>query len=381
MIVPLFAAFLAIALSVHLLTGAMTAARYLSKRPIRPTAVGDDALPFISLLRPVCGVDAFDRETLASSFAQDYPAYEIVFCAETEDDPAVALVRALIAEHPGAEARLLIGDEVISGNPKLNNLYKGYLQAKSDWISMTDSNLLLPPDYLRQLMAVWRAGTGVVSAPALGTRPQNLWGEVECAFLNTNQARWQLASDTLGFGFAQGKTLFTRKSIIEAGGGLPALGRDLAEDVRMTKLVRGQGLKVRLARRLFAQPIGTRRPEQVWGRQLRWSRVRRDGFPAIFAIEILQGPILPFAALAGLVALGAAPAWALAGFPMLWYGAELLLARVAGWSRGPRYLLAMVLRDAMLPAIWAATWAGRGISWRGHEMAPDATEVAAGRAD
>lgn len=368
MITALLAAYLCIALGVHLLTGALAGARYLTRRG--PERTGGD-LPVISLIRPVCGVDTFDHETLASSFTQDYPHYEILFCAESESDPAVALVRALIADHPGAEARLLIGDEVISGNPKLNNVYKGYLQAKSDWLSITDSNLLLPPDYLRQLVSEWRADTGVVSTPAAGTRPGNLWGAVECAFLNTNQARWQLAADALGMGFAQGKTLFTRRSVIEAGGGLAELGRDLAEDVATTKLVRSQGLKVRLTRRLFAQPIGTRRPGQVWGRQLRWSRIRRDGFPAIFAIEILQGSFLPFAALAGLVALGAAPGWTLAALTLIWYGSELLLARIARWPGGRRDLLAMILRDAMLPAIWLATWTGRTISWRGREMAPD----------
>ena len=85
-------------IGLHLVSALLTARRYL--RPL-PPGKPDAALPFVSLIRPVCGVDAFDRETLGSSFGQDYPAYEILFCAASDDDPAVALVRDLIAAHPG----------------------------------------------------------------------------------------------------------------------------------------------------------------------------------------------------------------------------------------------------------------------------------------
>jgi ceramide glucosyltransferase len=52
----------------------------------------------------------------------------------------------------------------------------------------------------------------------------------------------------------------------------------------------------------------------------------------------------------------------------LWYGAEVALARMAGWPAGPRDLVAMALRDLMQPAIWASTWARRGFEWRGNAM-------------
>lgn len=321
--------------------------------------------PFITLLRPVCGLDPFDEETLGSSFTLDYPDYEVIFCAARESDPAVALVRRLTAAHPGVPAQLLIGEDLISTNPKLNNLAKGWAVARGDYIAMTDSNLMLPRDYFQRLLTAWTPGTGLVTSPPAGLRPGNLWGAVECAFLNSFQARWQLASDALGNGFAQGKTLFWRRDVLDGAGGLATLGRNLAEDVASTKVVRDQGLQVRLTRTPFAQPIGSRSARAVWDRQLRWSRVRRDGFPGLFALEILVGPVVPMLALAVV-----APLWLLPAL-VLWYGAEVILARVAGWPAGPRDLLAMVLRDLALPALWAATWARRGFEWRGTAMAAE----------
>lgn len=355
----------AVPLAAHLGSAAFAASR--ARR--RGAAPGTPFRPFISLLRPVKGLDAFDLETLESSFAQDYPGYEVIFCAASADDPACAPIRAMIAAHPEVPAQLLVGETWITRNPKLNNLAKGVAAARSDWLAMADANLLLAPDYLAGLADSWAGNTGLVSGPALGARAENLWGAVECAFLNTSQARWQLAADALDLGFAQGKTMFWNRRILEAGGGLPGLGRNMAEDVAATKLVRRQGLNVSLPAKTSVQPVGRRSLKAVWQRQLRWSRVRRDGFPGLFAAEIAQGPALGVSSLLVFAALGAAPVWMAAAFLALWYGIEAGFARALGLTLQPRDLVAMVLRDVMQPAIWVATFARRGFDWRGNEMA------------
>lgn len=324
--------------------------------------------PKIDLIRPVCGLDPFDRETLASSFLQDYPDYEIIFCAPTETDPAVPVVRELIAQYPDVRAQLLIGLDPITGNPKLNNLQKGVAASHAPYLCMADSNLLLPINYLSDLAASWGANTGLVSSPPIGTRPANFGGHLECAFLNSNQARLQFASDSIGNGFAQGKTLFWCRAGLDAAGGMRALGRHLAEDVTATKVTRESGKVVSLTNLPFEQPIGARTIHQVWDRQLRWSRVRRDGFPAIFAIEFMNGGCFAFALLALAVQiLGLSPlVWP--AYVVLWYLPEVWLMRRAGWpARGPD-VFALPLRDVMMLAIWVATFAQRGIAWRGNQM-------------
>lgn len=322
-------------------------------------------IPKTTLIRPVCGLDPLDGETLGSSFTLSPPAAEILFCAARSDDAAIPLVRELIARNPGAGARLLIGEDRIGGNPKLNNVVKGWTAARHDRIVMADSNVLLPTDYLSILDATWTDGTGLVSAPACGIRPLGMAARVECAVLNGNQARAQLAAAALDLGFAQGKTLCFDRRVMSRAGGMDALGRDLAEDVGATKAIRAQGLKVRLTPRPFPQPVGQRSWRAVWDRQLRWSRVRRAGFPAIFLFEPLNNPLLVALAL-----LPAGPAAALAALSLC-YGSEALLARRGGWSFGAADLLACLIRDALLPAIWVATFLRPGFSWRGTEMAPD----------
>src|SRR5262245_41245613 len=83
----------------------------------------------VSLIRPACGMENHIEETLRSAFHLDYPRYEIIFCAASANDAAAPLVRRLIAAHPHVPARLLIGNETISDNPKLNNVCKGWRAA------------------------------------------------------------------------------------------------------------------------------------------------------------------------------------------------------------------------------------------------------------
>jgi ceramide glucosyltransferase len=342
----------------HLASIALVALRQRMARPVSMTHK-----PTVTVIRPVRGLDPFDLETLESTFDLDWPRYDIIFCAAHPDDPACAALRAMIARHPNVPARLMIGEDLATANPKLNNMAKGWEAASGEVVVMADANLLLPSDYLHRLFAVWDDDCALVSSPPAGVRPGNLWGAVECAFLNGFQGRWQLAADSIGLGYAQGKTLMVRKAWLDAAGGLSVLGRNLAEDVAFTKLVRERGAKVRLVRQIFAQPVGGREARAVWDRQLRWSRVRRDGFAGVFAAEILLGFVPPALLLASVAPL----AWVLA-LAMVWYGAEWALCRRSGWPHGPRDVLAMVLRDLMLPALWLSTYARRGFEWRGTRL-------------
>ena len=187
----------------------------------------------------------------------------------------------------------------MSSNPKLNNVLKGWRAAEHDWIVLADSNVLMPRDYIQRLFASWRTDTGLVASPPVGCRPRGVWAELECAFLNTYQARWQYVADALGFGFAQGKTMLWRRADLERAGGIEALAKEVAEDAASTKIVRGAGLKVRLVDRPFAQPLGYRSAAEVWHRQLRWARLRRASFLAYFLPEAFSGGVLPMIALAG----------------------------------------------------------------------------------
>lgn len=325
--------------------------------------------PPVSIVRPVRGLDQYDVVTLGSSFCLDYPDYELIFCCAEATDPAVPAIRDLIEANPEINARLLIGDDCATANPKLNNLIKGWNAADHDWIVIADSNVLMPPDYLTRLLMSWRPDTGLVCSPPIGCKPEGFWAELECAFLNAYQARWQYAADSVGFGFAQGKTMLWRRADLEAAGGIGALSKETAEDAAATKVVCGQGLRVRLVDHPFEQPLGKRSAMQVWDRQLRWSKLRRASFPAFFTAELLTGILLPLMAIAFAVdGVGLDKAVLIVSFFLFWYGAEAMLASAAGWHCTRWSPLAWMARDVALPFLWMAAWRGNSFTWRGNIM-------------
>lgn len=66
--------------------------RYLAY--VRRETVRDqpDYTPYVSIIAPCRGLDQGLRENLAALFQQDYPAYEIIFVTDREDDPSLAII-------------------------------------------------------------------------------------------------------------------------------------------------------------------------------------------------------------------------------------------------------------------------------------------------
>ncbi len=363
LLIPAATAGLVIASASHAASIALAMRRVARGRP-RP---GPLASAGVSILRPVCGLEYRIEATLASSFQIDHPSYEVIFCVAAADDPVVPIVRRLIREHPEVPARLLVG-EGGGPNPKLTNLVKAWDVAAHDWIVLADSNVLMPPDYLDRLFARWTERSAFVCSPPVGIDVHGSAAELEAAFLNTFQARWQLAVDELGFGFVHGKTMLLRRSDLAGEGGLAALAREVAEDAAATKIARRWGRKVGVVDEPFPQPLGPRCLAGVWQRQLRWARLRRASFPGWFCAELPAGGVFPFLLAFYLAIAGVLP-WAGIGALMLaWYAAEAALARAFSWPLRVRSPLFWIARDLLLPLLWVHTWAARDYQWRGTSV-------------
>jgi ceramide glucosyltransferase len=243
------------------------------------------------------------------------------------------------------------------------------LAARHEWVILADSNVLMPKSYIATMMSAWRQDSGLVCSPPLGSRPAGFWAHVECAFLNGSQGRWQYAAEAIGMGFAQGKSMLWNKPFLEDNGGIRALAAEIAEDAASTKLVRSAGRKVHLVCAPFEQPLGQRHAGEIWSRQTRWARLRRVTFPQYFAPEILTGALPPL-----LFALAAAammdvnlPATAFAVLALM-YVPELALAALNRWPVSLHTLPAMIARDMIMPIVWARSWIGSAVAWRGNVM-------------
>lgn len=337
------------------------------RRPTKPLQMEQNPR-LVSIVRPICGVENYLDLCFESSFHLSYPNYEVIFCVEDANDAAIPLARRAMEANPEIPSSLLIGRDQISANPKLNNIVKGWRAAKSDWIILSDSNTLLPTDYIERLLERWDDKTGMTSMSPGVTMPEGFVAMIECAYLNGHQARWLLAGDSLGFGYALGKTLMYHRPTMERLGGLPQLGKAAAEDIASSHAMHGAGLDIHLARNPIQQPLGRRQFGAVIKRQIRWARLRRSGLRGLYLAEVMNGGLWPIGTATALAIAGVMPALGAVGVAAFWYGSELVLMRAARWPLSWTMPAAMIVRDLLLQPVWIAGLFGNRFEWRGNSM-------------
>jgi ceramide glucosyltransferase len=162
-VVPL--AISGLALCAHSATVVLSARRMCDA--LRPSALSTAAPP-VSIKRPVSGLTLEDERAHRSTFALDYPDYEVIICAEREHAAAVHFYRALLAQDLRVPASILIGRSRVSANPKLDNIEKGWDAARHAWVIMSDCNVQMPVDYIQTMLSGWREDCVLVGAPPAG---------------------------------------------------------------------------------------------------------------------------------------------------------------------------------------------------------------------
>src|SRR5579871_4673764 len=109
--------------------------------------------PPVSLLKPLHGAEPGLEEYLESFFALEYPAFEILFCARTEADAGLQLARKVAARHPEVAVQFALSGTPPWPNARCYSLSVMAPLAKHEVMIVTDSDVRVEPDFLRQIAA------------------------------------------------------------------------------------------------------------------------------------------------------------------------------------------------------------------------------------
>lgn len=320
------------------------------------------ALPPVSVLKPLCGVDPGLFLNLASFLKQDYPEYEVIFCVESGQDPALRVLDQLAAKYPDRPFSLVLGSSEIGPNPKVANLHRAWPRAKYDTILCSDSNVRVEADYLRTLVPMlYRPGVGIVTAAVECVGAENFGAAVEEAMWNTFYMRWIYTARLVRYPFVLGKTMLFSRSVAARFGGLSAFAGHCAEDYMMGRGMAGLGLMVDATPQPVTQYVGTKSLCQVWSRSCRWLVLQKKTTPFLFAMTLWQLPIV--VALCGAAATGK---WSTSIYTFTnWFAADVAVLMITGSVPD---IFAWFLVQAIMPLIWVNALCKQTLVWRGHKL-------------
>ena len=335
--------------------------------------------PPVSLLKPLHGAEPGLEAHLGSFFAQDYPCFEILFCARSDRDPGLEVARRVSARYPQIRVKFLT-----SGNPLCANAKVWSLQCMQDSAAhaifvISDSDASVKPGYLRAVIAPFTdERVGLVTCLYRGmagsreaTKGSSLWSRLEAEGMSVEMSSGVLVAEMLeGMKFALGPTMAVRRECVEGFGGFGVLGRYHADDFMLGNLVAANGHSVILSTHVIDHHILNNSLLSSFRHQVRWMKSTRFSRP-----KGHLGTALTFSMPYAILAAGAALAWHRPSTAFLLFAwgwatrlglAALMSGLVVEQFGLLRSLLLYPLRDLFSFFYWAASYLGNDVQWRGE---------------
>ncbi len=342
-----------------------------------PKAKASTAVPAVTVLKPLHGAERNLYANLAAFCSQDYPGpLQIVSGVADPADPAIDVVRKLIADFPDRDLTLAVNSRRHGANAKVSNLINMAAEAKHDVLVISDSDIVVTPDYLKHITAALeRPGVGLVTCLYRGTAAAGIWARLAAMAIDYQFLPNVLVGLRLGLAKpCFGSTMALRKTTLATIGGFEAVADRLADDYALGALVRRAGLTVAIPHYTVAHVCSERSARELLRHELRWARTIRSVDPLGYAGLVITHA-LPFA-LIGLLLAGVAPAGLIVVAALACrFVLQVEIDRAFGlrdhvFRFGP-------VRDLLSFVVFVISFIGRGIEWRGHRYGLQADKTLA----
>ncbi len=324
--------------------------------------------PPISILKPLSGLEDHLFGNLESFCLQEYPVYEILFSFQDRNDPAYRVVQKVKEKYPNCDISLIVEECREGWNPKVNNLIPAYRQAKHPYLLISDSNVLVKPDYLRKVIQPMKdSGVGLVTNLIRGVGGKSIGALFENLHLNSfvlgNVCFFE---KFLNIPCVIGKSMLMRKSDLEALGGLKAFKDVLAEDHFIGERMRKRGQRVILSTEMINNVNEYWGLKKFFNRHLRWGKMRWKIMGYKYVLELIANPV--FLSLSILVFEGpSGRALTLLAFTGLIKGwGDFYIGKKIHAQTHPLAYLLTPFKDLLIGLLWFISIANDTVIWRGR---------------
>lgn len=258
----------------------LVVAAVLRKRLV-PKTFHSGFKPPISVFKPVHGMEPRLEDNLESFFRQDYPDYEVIFCARHAHDPALLLAERLSARYPNVKVKILTCGEPKWPNAKVYSLSHMMEAAENELIVISDSDVKVTPEYLARIVQPLEdERVGLVTCVYRGVSVKGFWSRLEALGMSVEMTSGVLVAEMLeGMKFALGPTMVTRKSCVREVGGFEAFADYCADDYVLGNLIEKQGHRVVLSDHAVDHVVLHRSFMDSLKHQVRWMRSTRFSRP------------------------------------------------------------------------------------------------------
>ena len=319
--------------------------------------------PWVTVLKPLCGMDPDTYECLRSFCDQDYPNFQIVFGVADPKDPAVAVVERLQGEFPQHDIKIMVDRSQHGSSRKISNVINMMPLASHDYLVLSDGDVRVTRDYLTRVVApLLERDVGIVTCAYRGISRRDLWSVVGSIFINDWFMPSVRVAALFGFrAFSFGATIAIRREVLARIGGFPAIANQLADDYRLGELTRRLGFRCVLSELMVDTCVVERSFADLVRHELRWLRTIRTLQPMGYAFCFVTFGI-PVAALGTLLARGAAPAVAMLLITVV--ARVLLHVRVCRMHDSATHLLLLPARELLNISLWSWSFVTRSVQWR-----------------
>ena len=343
----------------------------LRTRPAAPIPVAARSWPPVTVLKPVHGLEKNQEKNLRSCCIQDYPEFQVVFSVQDANDPAIPLLRELQREFGTGRVTVAVENSSAGTNGKINNMIGGFRHARHDLLVISDSDILLKPDYLKTIVAPLGApGVGCACTLYKAVGADTWYEKMELLTLNADFVPNVLFAHVSGASrFCLGASAALHRSTLERIGGLEGLADYLVEDYEMGRRIWALGKKVAVIPYFVDTTVDLRSPSQWWNHQVYWDQNTRAARPLGFLATALVRSV-PFAVLYAIARLGdAAGMWTMAGaFAVRLMSAAAIMKWGLRDREGLRSLWLLLFRDLSSLATWLLAFTKRTPIWRGSSF-------------